>query len=82
MSAILKFVLIAAVIGLVWFVVRTRGRINPLKAATEAARRVAEGQKREDAKSGPPAKVVHDLVACPKCGAFGPTGRPCACEKA
>lgn len=79
MGAILKFVLIAAVILIVWFVARTRGRINIVDTAMKAAKKVAEDHAAR--KAGPPAKI-QDLVRCPKCGNYGPQERPCACESA
>lgn len=78
MTAILKFLLIAAVIAIVWFTFRTRGRINIVDTAMKAAKKVAEDHTQ---KSGPPAKI-QDLVKCPKCGNYGPKGQPCACESA
>ena len=82
MGVLLKILLTGAVIALVWFVVRTRGRINPLKAAAAAVRRTAKDQTTAPSgrKSGGPVAPVEDLVKCPKCGAYGPKGRPCACE--
>jgi len=82
MTAILKFVLIAAVILIVWFVFRTRGRINIVDTAIKAAKKVAQDHTENHAeKSAPPAKI-EDLVKCPKCGSYNPKGRPCSCESA
>ncbi|MCB2109177.1 MAG: hypothetical protein KDE14_15810 [Rhodobacteraceae bacterium] len=79
---ILKVLLTAGVIALVWFVARSRGRIDPIKAARDAARAVSEAQAARNPSRSPPPAKIEDLVKCPKCGAYGPQGRPCGCEKA
>lgn len=79
MGVLLKFLLTILVFLVVWWVVKFRGRVSVLKAAIDAAKKVAEDEKaRAQAASAPvPAK----LVACLKCGTYIAAGAACSCEK-
>jgi hypothetical protein len=70
MAAVLKVLLTAAVILVVFWVVRYRARVSVLKAAVNAAKKTAEGEK---------AGVPLSLVACAKCGTYNAVGVVCAC---
>jgi hypothetical protein len=72
---IFKVLLTGLVILVVWWVIRFRGRISVLKAAMQAAQKVARG---EAAKASKPSVPVV-LVACPKCGTYIAAGTACAC---
>ncbi len=67
MISLLKILFTVAVVYLVWFLFKYRARI------AAAHREVMESKAR---KRGTPA--AQDLVPCPKCGAYGPAGQPCA----
>ena len=66
MGFIVKLLLTALVVLVVWWVVKFRGRMSVLKTAVQAAKRAAQ-------QAGSPAtsKVPVVLVACPKCGTYG-----------
>lgn len=83
MGAILKFLLIIVVIVVAYYMFKFRGRPGILKqrmkAAMDAARKVAEA---EQARQSPPTdpKVPVKLVACPKCGTYVAEGKACTCS--
>ena len=71
MAAILKVLLTVLVILVVFWIVRYRARVSVLKAAVNAAKKTAEGEKKG---------VPVSLVACPKCGTYNAVGVACSCS--
>jgi hypothetical protein len=87
MGALLKFLLIAAVIVVAYYMYKFRGRPGVLKArmkaAVDAARKVAEDEKTRAAADQAPPKQTNvpvKLVACPKCGTYVAEGKACTCS--
>ncbi|MDX2142799.1 MAG: hypothetical protein SFV19_05555 [Rhodospirillaceae bacterium] len=88
MSAVLKFLLIAAVIFVAFWVVKFRGRVsfaqtvkNTMAAAKKSAQDIKAAIKDPASTSTPTSTVPTKLVACPKCGTFLAEGATCTCGK-
>ncbi len=73
---ILKYLLIAVAIGVLWFMIRTRGRITVVDDVVKAVKRITGVDAPPPVA---PAPRVENLVRCAKCGAYGPIGKPCIC---
>lgn len=78
MGVLLKFLLTAFVILVVWWVVKFRARVDVLKAAVAAAKKAAEDGQQRSGVSKPQSAPVK-LVPCPKCGAYNAEGKSCSC---
>lgn len=65
-----KLIVLAALIGIVWYAFKYAARIEAIKrdVRAEVARR--EAARREATRRGGGARAVEDLVKCPQCGAF------------
>jgi hypothetical protein len=84
MSAILKFLLIAAVIFVAVWVVKFRGRVSfaqTVKNTMAAAKKSAKDIKAAVKDTAPPSSAPTKLVACPKCGVYLAEGAACTCGK-
>ncbi|HKT19120.1 MAG TPA: hypothetical protein VJR47_13825 [Stellaceae bacterium] len=60
-----KLIVLAALIGIVWYAFKYAARIEAIKRDVRA-----EVARREAAKRGGGARSVEDLVKCAQCGAF------------
>jgi hypothetical protein len=87
MSAILKFLLIAVVIFVAFWMVKFRGRVSfaqTVKNTVAAAKKAAHDIKTAATTPADPASkkgLPVELVACPKCGAYLAVGAACSCGK-
>jgi hypothetical protein len=75
MGVVVKFLLVAGALLVLWFMVRARFRI---KVVDEVAAFLA----RAKTPPPPPPARVENLVKCAKCGAYHPAGKPCVCAGA
>jgi len=60
-----KLIVLAALIGIVWYAFKYAARIEAIKRDVRA-----EVARREAARRGSAARAVEDLVKCAQCGAF------------
>jgi hypothetical protein len=87
LGAILKLLLIIAVVVVAYYMYKFRSRPGvfkkSVKAAVEAAKKVAAEEEGRDTPPPPPpppsGKVPVKLVACPKCGTYVAEGKACTC---